>query len=115
MPIDLPADIANALGPIPGALADFGFAPMKFEKSAAFGSFVVVFACGEVTVSVIRDRGQFQVDGAEQAVLEAAGLWRNFSGPAPIVAPLLEWLGARLRANQSLEPTLAAQLERYPT
>jgi hypothetical protein len=58
----------------------------------SFGNFEVVFSRDDFSFSVVRDRGQFHVGGAERQVLEPAGLWRTFSGPQSLAAPLLAWL-----------------------
>jgi len=93
--VELPPSVAQALGPLVGALGAQQFVPTQVEHSTTFGDFSVVFARGPISFSVVRDRGQFHIAGAERAALEAAGLWRTFYGPRPIVAPLLAWLQAR--------------------
>lgn len=105
MAIELSPEIAKALGPIVGALAAEGFVPTQVEEASSFGNFSVLFSCGPISASVVRDRGQFHVGGAERSVLEAASLWRTFSGPRPIVEPLLAWLLAQQRANPLFQPT----------
>jgi len=93
--VDLPHPIAQALGPLVEALDGIHFLPTRVEQSAVFGDFSVVFARGLVSFSITRDRGQFQVAGAERGALEAAGLGRSFYGPRLIVAPLMAWLQSR--------------------
>ena len=92
MKVELPSSISQALGSLVGALAAEGFVPSQVEQSSSFGNFVVAFARGSTSLSVVRDRGQLHVAGPEQAELEAAGLWRAFSDPQSIVEPMLVWL-----------------------
>jgi hypothetical protein len=61
-------------------------------QSASFGNFEVTFARESLSLSVVRDRGQFHVGGAERGVLEHADLWRSFSGVQSLEAPLLAWV-----------------------
>lgn len=90
--IALPPTIAQALGPLVPALAARGLLPVRFTEAASFGNFEVHFARKSLSLSVVRDRGQLHVGGAERAVLEPAGLWRSFCGVQSLEAPLLAWV-----------------------
>jgi len=76
------------------ALADRGFVAVQCGQSTSFGNFEVHFARESVSLSVVRDRGQFHVGGIEREFLEPAGLWRSFSGVRSLEAPLLAWVSS---------------------
>jgi hypothetical protein len=88
----LPPAIAEALGSLVPALAARGLLPVRVAVAASFGNFEVHFASKSLSLSVVRDRGQFRVSGAERAVLEPAGLWRSFSGTKSLEEPLIAWV-----------------------
>lgn len=90
--ISLPSPVADALGSLVPELAARGVLLSHFEVSGSFGNFEATFSRGSLTFSLVRDRGQFHVGVAERCVLEAAGLWRSFSGANSLAAPLLAWL-----------------------
>lgn len=91
-PVDVPSEISSALGPLTATLAARGLHIARFVASESFGDFEVVFSRDDLSFSIVRDRGQFLVGGVERSVLEAAGLWRTFSGPHSVAPPLLAWL-----------------------
>jgi len=90
--IALPPAVALTLQPLAQALAAQGLVPVHFEQSASFGNFEVRFASKSLSLSVVRDRGQFHVSGVECKVLESASLWRSFSTVQSLETPLLAWV-----------------------
>ena len=95
MSIPLPPAITRELGPLVQALALRDFVPVGCEQSDLFGNFEVTFARGRLAFALVRDRGQFHVGGVERMVLEPVGLWRSFSGPQALGAPLVAWIESR--------------------
>jgi hypothetical protein len=93
--IALPTPVAQALGTLVQALGARGLVPVHCEQSESFGNFEVCFVRGPLSVSVVRDRGQFHVGGVEREVLEPVGLWHSFSGVRSLEAPLLAWVESR--------------------
>ncbi|MCV2371386.1 hypothetical protein [Roseateles oligotrophus] len=93
--IALPPSIAHALGSLVPELKARGVVLAGCEESVSFGNFEAKFARGSLTFSIVRDRGQFHIDGAAQDVLELAGLWRSFSGVNSMAPPLFAWVESK--------------------
>ncbi len=88
----LPSSVAQDLGALVSKLEARGAFPVRCEQSDSFGNFEVTFACKSFTFSVVRDRGQFHTGQTDRELLEAAGLWRSFSGVQSLVGPLCAWV-----------------------
>ncbi len=101
MTVTLPAEITNALKEIPTSLANIGFIPVQVEQSPSFGNFFVKFENKSIDVTIVRDRGQFHIEGFEKSILENAGLWRSFSGAISMLNPLLIFLNSQLQTLNS--------------
>ena len=90
----LPPAIASALEPVIGILERAGYKVVQAHDSPSFNNFFVTFSKQGCGLTVARDRGQLIVSGPSRAELDAHGLWRAFSGPAPIASALQAWLGS---------------------
>ena len=93
--VSLPPSLVQELDPLVGQLEARGWVLVNCEQSGSFGNFEARFVGNSHSLSVVRDRGQFHVDGLERSALESAGLWRSFSGVRSLEAPLLRWLAAQ--------------------
>jgi hypothetical protein len=101
----LPESIAQALRSLPAALERLGALPVSHRGPEAFDNFAVVFEGRGKAFTVVRDRGQFQVSGPSQPVLEQAGLWRTFPGVRELESALVAWLSSPEGPNNSSKPT----------
>jgi len=85
---------SQALGPLVAQLASLGAVPVACEVSTSFGNLAVSFSLAGRQFVIVRDRGQYLVNGPSQSELEVAGLWRTFPGVRELAPPLLAWLTA---------------------
>ena len=83
--------VPNELVPLAAELARLGYAVSHADVNASFGNFIVTFVSDKNVFSVVRDRGQYHVDHANQSELERVGLWRSFLGVYSLTQPLLAW------------------------
>ena len=90
----LPAVVSSTLEPVVAVLHRNGYKLVHVHVSQSFGNFFATFSKQGSALTVTRDRGQFLISGSSNSELEANGLWRAFSGPAPIAAALQKWFGS---------------------
>lgn len=90
---DLPTPLNEVLGPLVDSLSALGYTAVtsRYEPEA-FGNFYVDFAGPVRSFRVVRDRGQYMLDG-DRLWLESWSLWQAFGDPSEFSDTLLAALG----------------------
>jgi len=90
----IPIEIIEDINIYIGKLEDAGYQLVGGHYDTEhFGNYIARFANASVSIQVIRDRGQYRVDGLRWQ-LEPAGLWRTFNDRVEFYQTLLRFIAS---------------------